>query len=411
MALRALPSMDHRQYYDPPSSSSSSSLAGDASPPGSPRNMLTNSGNKLIMSSRWMRKGKMYAWGPTYEDVKADQRLRERLTICLEQLMPESAADLGVPAPQNIVELEAKRKSRKRKRAEEKEMVLPHLKSPSPPISTAELAPMLAIPQTYLDIMLSPSMRHSLGNDSMEMGLQRTAGELLDGENGLMQSLGRLREVLRVRARDVPPSQEIEAPVPNGKNLEPNGHAEEELMKVDTPGRSPAPPALLAPDGGPRIPPLPHISDTDNLWRVTQELLQAQPQPTIVFSVTPSGAALPSGTNDPEPTLTPIHHLFTCRNGITVNAIPHPSHPCYAYPPSHQAYPQPVKYNLDLANQCRAVDDALERIAELLADCIEYKERLEEARDRVADVARARKKVWAVVKERAGQELDRAESK
>lgn len=109
--------------------------------------------------------------------------------------------------------------------------------------------------------------------------------------------------------------------------------------------------------------------------------------------------------------MTPIHHLFTCRNGITVNAIPHPSHPCYAYPPSHQAYPQPVKYNLDLANQCRAVDDALERIAELLADCNEYKERLEEARDRVADVARARKKVWAVVKERAGQELDRAESK
>jgi len=47
----------------------------------------------------------------------------------------------------------------------------------------------------------------------------------------------------------------------------------------------------------------------------------------------------------------------------------------------------------------------------LLADCNEYKERLEEARDRVADVARARKKVWSVVKERAGQELDRAEGK
>ena len=391
--------MDNRAYYDPPSSSSSNSLSGDASP------LLTNSGNKLNSASRWMRKGKMYAWGPTYEVTKADQRVRKRLRACLEQLMPELAADLGVAPPQNIVDLQIKRRGRKRKRAEETAMVLPHLSSPSPPLSTLRLAPMLAIPQTYLDILLNPSMRHSLGDDSMEAGLQRTAGELLEGEKGLMQSLGRLREVLRVRARDVPTSPELEVPIFAGNHLGLNGHTEAETMKLDTPSHSPAP------QSEPSIPPLPHISDTDNLWRVTQELLQAQPQPTIAFSVTIPGTAAPSGTNDSVPTLTPVHHLFTCSSGMTVNALPHPNHPCYAYPPSHQAYPQPVKYNLDLTNQCRAVDDALERIGELLADCNEYKERLEEARARVADVARARKVVWAVVKERAGTELDRAEGK
>ncbi len=350
----------------------------------------------------------MYAWGPTYEDTKADQRVRTRLTLCLEQFMPESAADLGVPAPHNIVGLEAKRKTRKRRRVEEKQMILPHLASPSPPLSTIRLAPMLAIPQTYLDIMISPSMRYSLGDDSMETGLQRTAAELLEGEKGMMRALGRLREVLRVRARDVPRKEEFEALVPNGNHIETNGHADDDAMKVDTPGQSSAPQAA---QGGPRIPPLPHISDTDNLWRVTQELLQGQPQPTIAFTVTPLGAAMPSATNDPEQTLTPIHRLFTCRNGITVNALPHPNHPHYAFPPHHASYPQAQRYNLDLSNQCRAVDDALERIAELLADCNEYKERLEEARDRVADVARARKRVWSVVKERAGAELDRAEGK
>lgn len=350
----------------------------------------------------------MYAWGPTYEDTKADQRVRKRLRLCLQQLMPESASDLGVPPPPNIAELEAKRKSRKRKRAEDKEIILPHLASPPPPLSTIELGPMLAIPQTYLDLMLSPSMRHSLGDGSMETGLQRTAGELLEGEKGLMQALGRMREVLRVRARDVPLVQEKDATIPNGNHHETNGHTETEPINTETPRQSPAP---AGPQGGNRIPPLPHISDTDNLWRVTQELLQAQPLPTITFSITAPGTALPSLSSEPEPTLTPVHHLFTARSGITVNAIPHAHHPMYAYGAGHPSYPQPTRYNLDLTNQCRAVDDALERIQELLADCNEYKERLEEARDRVADVARARKKVWSVVKERAGAELDRAEGK
>jgi hypothetical protein len=357
-----------------------------------------------------MRKGKICAWAPTYEDHKTDARVRKRLKLCLEAFLPEASAEVGAAPPQNIIDAEAKREKRKRKREEEESYRLPHLASPSPPMSTMKLAPMLALPRTYVDIMTNPALRYSLADDTMESGLQRTASELLEGEKGLMQSLGRLREVLRVRERDVlearvPPTSngtEAEAVANANKHAETNGHGHAVgSTNGDVDGKrikqSDSPP--------PKIPPLPHVSDTDNLWRVTQELLQGQPQPTITFTPTDPDSVDPSSESQPTPT--PVQRLFTIPAGLTINAVPSKSHPALRLPKNHQAYPVTVRYNLDMATQCRAVDDALERISELLADCMEYKERLEEARDRVADVSRARKKVWAVVKERAGRELDR----
>jgi len=268
-----------------------------------------------------------------------------------------------------------------------------------------ELAPMLALPRSYLDIVTSPAMRYSLGDDAMERGLQKTATDLLEGEKGLMQALGRLREVLRVRERDVPEGTDAakpDTPVANGNHVA-NGDGTGANGHPDGPSGAAAPTEI--------IPPLPNASETDNLWRVTQDLLQNNnPQPSIEFTVTPEGAG---GSSDQPPIkLTPIHRLFTCPSGITLNAIPPPHHPGFqTFNPGHANYPRPVKFNLDLPTQQKAVDDAIERIMELLADCNEYKERLEEARERVGDVARARKMVWKVIKRRAGRELDRMEGK
>ena len=343
------------------------------------------------------------------------------MKACLESFLPDAAAEVGAPIPENIIKAESKREKRKRKREVEGEWVLPHLRSPSPPLSTAKLAPTLALPQSYVDIMLSPAMQHSLGDDTVENGLQRTTQELLDGENGLLQACGRLKEILRLRERDVLKAKSAEDTVVNGDHA-PNGEAATDAMPTDEPavaGPSQYQPqqngqlpwqanGTTAVNGIEKISPLPHISDTDNLWRVTQELLMSLPPPTIEYSATEAGAAMPSTAPKPEVplTVTPIHRLFTCPDGITVSAVPHPSHPGFGYNEAHRQYPRPVKYNLDMPAQCRAVDDALERVAELLADCMEYKERLEEARDRIADVARARKRVWGVVKERTGLELD-----
>ncbi|WVQ94207.1 hypothetical protein IAU59_001285 [Kwoniella sp. CBS 9459] len=409
--LESVPSMDKISYYDTPSSPSSSTEPEDAGGP-MPRNILTNSGNKLNPSARFMRRGKMYAWAPQCEDLKSDQLARKRLKLCLEQLLPDAAAEVGAQPPRNILDADKERKKRKRKRGHNDDLLLPHLRSPSPPVSIEQLTPLLALPRTYVDILTSPSMRHTLGDDSMETGLQRTAGELLEGEKPLMQALGRLKDIVRLLSRDV-------AVAPSSlKPISPFIHENE-----DEAGLSEMKEALAA--GSQRdsslIPPLPHISDTDNLWRVTQELLgptpgsqHALPAPSLSYSVSqPDKVAPPPSTPEnpvTQPVPTPLQRLFTCPEGITLHAVPHPLHPGLRYPKDHSLHPAEIKYNLDMTNQCRAVDDALERVAELLADCNEYKERLEEARDRVADVARARKKVWKVVKERGGWELDRKEA-
>ncbi|ODN73835.1 hypothetical protein L202_07359 [Cryptococcus amylolentus CBS 6039] len=390
LEIDSLPSMDKPSYYDPPSSPDASSSR-SASPP--PPDISTNSGNKLVSGAQFARRGKMYAWGPSFEAAKTDQHARKRLKLCLEQFMPGAAAECNAEVPANIVSAEEERGHRKRKRNEEREFILPHLRSPSPPISTARLTSLLALPQNYTDVLLNPAMRHSLGEDGMEQGLQRTAGELLEGEKPLLQALGRLRDVIRVLNRDVP---EAAPSTQNGVTEEVNGH--------DT----------LSQSYPHHIPPLPNISETDNLWRVTQELLsqsgsaQTLPPPTLAYTSTQPGAAAPTPnpTSEPEPEVTPLQRLFTCPTGITLHAVPNPGHPGYNYPQGHTLHPQTIKYNIDMRNQCRAVDDAWERISELLADCNEYRERLEEARDRVADVARVKKKVWRTVKERAAAEME-----
>ena len=403
--------MDSLAYYDPPSPSSSSADSIDSDLL-IDETLPTNSGNKLNPSARFTRRGKICAWGPAYEDAQADRHIRKRFKLCLEQYLPTSATDLGIDVPQNIARAEARRKRRLERKEDEKEWVLPHLTESSPPLSTAKLAPTLAIPQTYVDIMLSPAMRHTLGDDSVDTGLQRTTAELLEGEKGLMQACGRLREVLRIRGRDILTKKDIEPKMANGDH-QPNGHATADKPAVATTTTGLEPSSTNAEAGSSaapipirdRIPPLPHISDTDNLWRVAQELLIAQPPPAIQYKTTVPGSAIT--TSEPQPTPTPVQRLFTSETGLTLSATPHASHPGWQYAPGHPAYPHTVRYNLNMSAQCRAVDDALERIGELLADCVEYKERLEEARDRIADVARARKRVWGVVKERAGAEMDR----
>jgi hypothetical protein len=407
--LEILPSMDNPTWYDPPSPGGSSSSGADLNEP--QPHFQSNSTHKLEEEARWFRRGKMCAWGPSFEEATRKQRARKRLELCLEQLLPEAAAEVGQAPPQNIVDAEEERKETKRKRFEEAEWRLPHLSSPSPPLSTIELAPMLALPRSYLDVVTSPAMRYSLGDDTMERGLQGTATDLLEGEKGLMQALGRLREVLRVRERDVPEGTDLAKPntlVANGNHV---ANGDSAPVTNGHPNGDGTHPAASAAANEEKIAIIPQVAETDNLWRVTQELLGGQqPPPSIEFTVTPEGCGEASSV--PASKLTAIHRLFTCPSGITFNAIPHPQHPGFSqFNPSHNLYPQHIKYNLDLPTQQKAVDDAIERIMELLADCNEYKERLEEARERVADVARARKMIWKVIKRRAGRELDRMEGK
>lgn len=371
LTRRHLPRLDHRSYYDAihwMPGGDSDALDGSANP----IENQTNLGNKDLLEARYMRHGKLAAWSPMLEEDRNDRHTRKRLNICLEEFMPAAAADVDATVPVNITNNIAKRPDRKKiAKKRDDQLILPHLRSPSPPRTTEELAPMLSVPQTYLDIMTSSSMRYTLGDDTVEQGLQRTASELLDCEKPLLQSLGRLRDMLRFR----------------NSRLEENAGTDRIAHH-----------APKVPDDE-RLPALPHLHDTDNLWRVQQELLQVANPPTLNYS-----ASDPTKTPDEPPgtdTPTVVQRLFIVPSGITLSAIP-----------SDAADKTPVKqYNINLPQQITAVDDALERVSELLADCNEYKERLEEVRNRIANIARARKKVWAVLKDRAGVELDRLEEK
>jgi hypothetical protein len=415
--------MDSSRYYDPPYSPSSSSDS-DISDAPPPLSLTNNSSHKLEYSARFIRKGKVYAWGPAYEDGKHEKRSRKRLKRTLEAVFPDAAGDLGIAPPQNIVEAEAKREAKRIQKEEDAVFRLPHLRSPSPPASSAKIAPSLAIPQTYTDVMMNNAMRHTLANDTIDRGLMQTSNELLDSEKGLMQALGRLREVLRLRERDVLSKEHA------GKDEgQTNGVKSEVEDAAPEPSKVPAKSAILENTATTRdgfIPSLPRIADTDNLWRVTQELIQSTyPTPHIVYTITEEGTAAPPSAPlvaptqaqvqslpiQPEPEVpkvkvTPVQRLFTHPAGLTVSAEHNPSHAGLEFPRDHPNYPVTTRYNVDMPAQIRAVDDALERIMELLVDCNEYKERLEETRDRVFDISRVRKRVWAAVKERTRTELE-----
>lgn len=274
--------------------------------------------------------------------------------------MPDAAADVGQDVPANV-----EHRIKRRRGGKKDEFVLGHLRSPSPPLTADELAPMLAVPQTYLDIMTSSSMRHTLGDDTVEQGLQRTAGELLESERPLLQALGRLRDMLRLRMADVGGDDDAYKPT-----------------------------STLIDKAPERIPELPNVHETDNLWRVQQDLLQVDNPPTITYTASDPRVVPDRRADEKMPTA--VQRLFVVADGITLSAVD-----------ARSESPSGTKYNINLSQQITAVDDALERLSELLADCNEYKERLEEARNRVANVARARKRVWAVIRERAAAELDR----
>lgn len=465
---------DLNAYYSPCSPASSSRDSLSPPPPGA--SLLSNNNAKRLASARFIRKGKMCAWGPGYEEAEATSRVRKRLKISIDSLLPEAALEAGAPPP-NDERARARAAKRRRERAEARQsLVLPHLRSPSPPLSTTRLAPLLALPRSFVDIAISPAMRHTLGEDGVEVGLMKTAGELLEGEKGLIQALGRLREVLRVGERELlqrdaaelePPVREhtpevqpdveqdasLDVPSPkavqpldevemaNGERASPKAEehqpapsapetAEQPSELVEAPVADPSPttapagdavaPApeavaeaegvVMTPAAEPQetgIPVLPTYVETDNLFRVTTDLLATFPHSQLTYTpatAPPAGPPSPGATSAP-PTLTPLQKLFVSDKGLILNLTPHPQHPSFAYHPSHPAYPQVQRFHLDPAAQAKATDEAFERIAELLADCGEYAERLEEARERVADVARARKRIWGVVRRRADAEI------
>ncbi|KAI0307999.1 hypothetical protein B0F90DRAFT_1807333 [Multifurca ochricompacta] len=122
-------------------------------------------GRKAAKGARWLRKGKLAAWGPGMEEWEADERARKRI----KSLLP---LDNRSPSPP----------------------VLTHLRSPSPPL----IAPYVTLPAQHLDytsFVMDKGVTHSFRSLMLE-DLERATNRLIEGEAGMKQAFGRLRDVL-----------------------------------------------------------------------------------------------------------------------------------------------------------------------------------------------------------------------
>ncbi|KIY51375.1 hypothetical protein FISHEDRAFT_37161, partial [Fistulina hepatica ATCC 64428] len=131
--------------------------------PGAP---MGNWGCKNLKGARWVRSGKMAAWGPDLEDEEA-QRSRKRLKMMLPP-PPRS------PSPP----------------------ILPHLeRSPSPALIAPHVPPMTDH-TTYTAFIMDKSVTHTFRSKLLEE-LENVTNGLIQGEATMKRALGKLWEAVR----------------------------------------------------------------------------------------------------------------------------------------------------------------------------------------------------------------------
>ncbi|KAI0702461.1 hypothetical protein BC835DRAFT_1320757 [Cytidiella melzeri] len=124
-----------------------------------------NWGRKAARDARWVRHGKMAAWGPSMEEWEIEERARKRLKL----LLP-SSPDLDEPVR------------------------LPHLRSPTPPLTSPYPTPNtqhLSYTSFVLDESVTQAFRSQMLNE-----LQQVTNNIIEGEATLRRALGRLWQVM-----------------------------------------------------------------------------------------------------------------------------------------------------------------------------------------------------------------------
>ncbi|KAL5534560.1 hypothetical protein ACEPAG_1023 [Sanghuangporus baumii] len=147
-----------------------------------------NWGKKALKGSRWVRRGKAVAWGPSKGEWEAEERARKRLKMML-------APPRRSPSPPT----------------------LPHLRESSPPLGAPYVHP--STHGSYAAFVLDPAVAHSYCTP-MLTDLEQTTDNLIQGEATLTRALGRLWKVLseeeHVRQDDDPGMKTGVAGLTNG---------------------------------------------------------------------------------------------------------------------------------------------------------------------------------------------------
>ncbi|KAI0343951.1 hypothetical protein BDW22DRAFT_1355186 [Trametopsis cervina] len=124
-----------------------------------------NWGRKSRRDARWVRHGKMAAWGPSMEEWEIEERARKRIKL----LLPP------VPDPDAPV-------------------TLPHLRSPTPPLTSPYPSPNVQH-LSYTSFVLDKSVTHAFRSQMLNE-LQQVTNNIIEGEATLRRALGRLWQVM-----------------------------------------------------------------------------------------------------------------------------------------------------------------------------------------------------------------------
>ncbi|KAI0322288.1 hypothetical protein OF83DRAFT_1161287 [Amylostereum chailletii] len=152
---------DSNHWYYPACGAESDDEVKDYAPDVS----TSNWGRKSNKGARWMRKGKLAAWGPGIEEWEAEDRARKRVKMMVSE-------EERSPSPPT----------------------LPHLRSPSPPLT----AP-YPVPETeqnnWTAFVMDRAVTHSFRSHLLQE-LEHTTNGLIEGEAGMKRALGKLWQVL-----------------------------------------------------------------------------------------------------------------------------------------------------------------------------------------------------------------------
>ncbi|KAG8220022.1 hypothetical protein J3R82DRAFT_1033 [Butyriboletus roseoflavus] len=166
-----------------------------------------NWGKKTMKGCRWVRRGKIAAWGPNMDEWEV-----KHFHSPLMFLMFLQAEDRARQRIRNLLPIERRSPS---------PPTLPHLRSPSPPL-VAPYPPPVTQHYSFTSFVMDNSVTHSFRSNLLDE-LEHATNSLIEGEAVMKRALGRLWQVIN---EDAGRRQQMEEVIP--KREEADGNVEED---------------------------------------------------------------------------------------------------------------------------------------------------------------------------------------
>ncbi|EIN13625.1 hypothetical protein PUNSTDRAFT_94812 [Punctularia strigosozonata HHB-11173 SS5] len=355
LPIQHAPSNDENAWYYPSRGHDSDEESLPAGLPGG------NWGRKAMKGSRWTRRGKIAAWGPGIDEWEAEERARKRVKL----LLPEEDRDRDrSPSPPR----------------------LPHLRSPSPPLTGPYPDPH-SEHLSYTSLVMDKSAARTFRSHMID-DLERAASGFIQAEGVMKRALGRLWQVM---SEDPDLRHHITTEQQGTRTMGANGIPKslpDEHMEDDS---------LVEPKQEQEDEDMTAGSDVDEEERERRRRLARAPDltpSTHKIFITEHPPAYSAGTaRSSQP------HI----NGVNghVESVPEPPDRGRDRDGQERAF-VPVEAQLE------SLEKSLAALHELADDGREYVERLEEIRNGLGEMKAQRAIVWDVIRSKAVKELESA---